>query len=88
MGPGIAPSGTTPDILEAPADAGVMVVEGAPSQTPEYERFTPQVVNEVARFDLSVRQDDDSYVAVLPRGIRRGGREVQPRAGMCGGVQG
>jgi hypothetical protein len=64
MGPGITPSGAVPDFVEVPPGAGAMVVEGEPPGTPSYEPFTPQPIYEVARFNYTVPQDGDYYVAV------------------------
>ncbi len=64
IGPGIAPAGSVPPFVQVPAGSGAMVIEGEPPGVPSYEPFTPQPIYEVARFDLTVPQDGDYYVAV------------------------
>ena len=64
LGPGIAPSGDLPAFVEVPAGSGAMVIPGESPGTPSYEPFTPQPIYEVARFNVTVPQDGDYYVAV------------------------
>lgn len=76
MGPGIAPAGDVPPFVEVPSGAGAMVVQGEPPGQPEYEPFTPQPVYEVARFDYTVPQDGDYFVAVY--GLQEGKYSLAP----------
>ncbi len=41
-----------------------MVIPGETPGTPSYEAFTPQPIYEVARFNVTVPQDGDYYIAV------------------------
>ena len=53
-----------------------MVIPGSPPGKPSYELFTPQPVYEVARFNYTVPQDGDYYVAVY--GPEGGGYSLAP----------
>ena len=64
LGPGIAPSGAVPSFVQVPTGSSAMVSEGELPGTPSYEPFTPQPIYEVARFNVTVPQDGDCYVAV------------------------
>lgn len=64
IGPGIAPSGNVPRFVQVPGGSGAMVIPGHAPGIPSYEPFTPQPIYEVARFNETVSQDGDYYVAV------------------------
>lgn len=64
IGPGFALSGDVPPFVEVPTGSSAMVVAGGPPGKPSYEPFTPQPIFEVARFNVTVPQDGDYYVAV------------------------
>ena len=64
IGPGIAPSGDLPSSVQVPAGSGATVVTGEAPGMPSYEPFTPQPIYEAARFNVTVPQDGDYYLAV------------------------
>ena len=68
IGPGIHPTGNIPSILEVPAGSAAMLVQGIPPGKPSYEPFSPQPIYEVARFNITVPQDSDYYIAVVGDG--------------------
>ncbi len=68
IGPGIVSSGNVPPFIEIPAGSGAMVIEGTKPEKPTYEPFTPQPINEVAHFNLTVPEDGDYYIAAYGPG--------------------
>ena len=76
IGPGIVSSGSVPRFVQVPAGSGAMVVEGEPPGVPSYEPFTPQPIYEAARFDVTVPQDGNYYVAVF--GVESGKYSLAP----------
>ncbi len=68
IGPGIEPSGTIPPTIEVPAGSRAMQVPGEFPGKPSYEPFTPQPVYEVARFNLTVPENGDYFIAVTGPG--------------------
>ncbi len=67
-GPGIPSSGIVPSYIEIPPGAGAMVIPGTPPGKPTYEPFTPQSIYEVARFNMTIPEDGDYYLAVYGPG--------------------
>ncbi len=72
MGPGIEPSGTLPDFVEAPSGMGVAVIEPNRPERPEYEPFTPASYYFVASFEFDVSEQGAYHFAVYEP--ERGGR--------------
>jgi hypothetical protein len=68
IGPGINPSGDVLSSLEVPAGSGALLIRGKPPGKPSYEPFTPQPIYEVARFNITVLQKGDYYIAVTGPG--------------------
>jgi hypothetical protein len=68
IGPGIDPSVTVPSTIEVPIGSGAMLVQGKEPQKPSYEPFTPQPIYEAARFNVTVPQNGDYYIAVAGPG--------------------
>jgi hypothetical protein len=64
MGPGIPSSGNVPSYIEIPPGAGAMVITGTLPGKPTYEPFSPQPIYEVARFNVTIPEDGDYYLAV------------------------
>jgi hypothetical protein len=68
IGPGIDPSGTVPSSIEIPIGSGAMLVPGKEPEKPSYEPFTPQPIYEAARFNITVPENGDYYLAVTGPG--------------------
>ena len=68
IGPGIDPSGNVPPSIDVPAGSGAMLVQGKEPQKPSYEPFTPQPIYEAARFNVTVPENGDYYIAVTGPG--------------------
>jgi hypothetical protein len=64
IGPGVPPSGDVPAFVQVPLGSGAAVIPGESPGMPSYEPFTPQPIYKVARFNVTVPQDGDYYVAV------------------------
>lgn len=64
LGPALESAGDIPPSIDVPAGSGALLVRGAPIGTPSYEPFTPQPVYEAARFNLTVPQSGEYYLAV------------------------
>ena len=64
IGPGINPSGNVPSSIDVPVGSGAILVQGKQPGKPSYEPFSPQPIYEVARFNLSVPQNGDYYIAI------------------------
>jgi hypothetical protein len=68
IGPGIDSSGTIPPFIDVPAGSGAMLVQGKEPEKPSYEPFTPQPIYEAARFNVTVPENGDYYIAVAGPG--------------------
>ncbi|MDD1683054.1 MAG: hypothetical protein LUO98_04365, partial [Methanoregula sp.] len=68
IGPGIDPSGNVPSNIDVPAGSGALLVEGKEPGKPSYEPFTPQPIYEAARFNVTVPENGDYYIAVTGPG--------------------
>ncbi len=68
IGPGIDPSGNVPPSIDVPSGSGAMLVQGKEPQKPSYEPFTPQPIYEAARFNVTVPETGDYYIAVAGPG--------------------
>jgi hypothetical protein len=64
IGPGIESSGTIPPFVEVPQGSGAMIIPGRPPGSPDYEPFSPQPIYEVARFNVTVPEDGNYYIAI------------------------
>jgi hypothetical protein len=64
IGPGIEAAGTVPSFVEVPAGSGAMVIPGTTPGKPSYEPFSPQPIYEAGRFNVTVPNDGDYYIAV------------------------
>jgi hypothetical protein len=64
IGPGIDPSGNVPSSIDVPAGSGAVLVKGKQPGIPSYEPFSPQPIYEVARFNVTVPQNGDYYIAI------------------------
>jgi len=64
IGPGINPSGNVPSSIDVPAGSGAILVKGRQPGKPSYEPFSPQPIYEVARFNITVPQNGDYYIAI------------------------
>ena len=68
IGPGIESAGNVPSFIEIPAGSGAIVIPGKSPGKPAYEPFSPQPVYEVARFNVTISQEGNYYIAVYGPG--------------------
>ena len=64
IGPGIGPSDNVPSSIDVPPGSGAILIQGKQPGKPSYEPFSPQPIYEVARFNLSVPQNGEYYIAI------------------------
>ena len=64
IGPGIETAGNVPSFIEVPDGSGAMVIPGKTPKKPSYEPFSPQPIYETGRFNITVPNDGDYYIAV------------------------
>ncbi len=61
-------SGTVPPSIEVPAGSGALLVPGNEPHKSSCEPFTPQPISEAARFNGTLPEHGDYYIAVTGPG--------------------